>query len=70
MQQWKRDMRFGIWNVRSLYRSQSVTTFSRELAGYKLYLVSVQKVKLDKGGNLRNWDCYFVNGYGNKYNEL
>jgi len=24
--QWKRDMRFGTWNVRSLYRAGSLTT--------------------------------------------
>jgi hypothetical protein len=70
MQQWKKDVRFGIWNIRSLYRSRAINTFARELAGYKLYLVGVQEVRLDKGGNLRNGDCYFVNGRGNKNNEL
>jgi hypothetical protein len=30
------DMRFGKWNVRSLYRSGSLKTVSGELAQYKL----------------------------------
>jgi endonuclease/exonuclease/phosphatase family metal-dependent hydrolase len=38
-------MRFGTWNVRSLYRSGSLTTVARELAGYKLDLVGVQEVE-------------------------
>ena len=34
----KGDMRFGIWNVRKLYRSGSHTKAARELARYKLDL--------------------------------
>jgi hypothetical protein len=37
------DMRFGTWNVRSLYRSGSLKTLTRKLAKYKLDLVGVQK---------------------------
>ena len=40
----KRDMRFGTWNVRSLYRARLFTAAVRELGGYKLYLVGVQRV--------------------------
>jgi hypothetical protein len=36
------DMRFRLWNVRSLYRAGSLMTVSRELARYKLGLVGVQ----------------------------
>jgi hypothetical protein len=32
------DMRFGTWNVRSLYRAGSLKTVCRELARYKLDL--------------------------------
>jgi len=39
----KRDMRFGTWNVRSLYRAGSFTAPARELARHKLDLVGVQK---------------------------
>jgi hypothetical protein len=47
--QWKRDIRFGTWNVRSLYRSGSPTTGAKELARDKLHLVGVQEVRWDKG---------------------
>jgi hypothetical protein len=43
------DMRFGTWNVRSLYRSGSLKMAARELGKYKLDLVGVQ-VSWDKGG--------------------
>ena len=45
-------MRFGTWNVSSLYRAGSLTAAgARELARYKLDLVGVQEVRCDKGGN-------------------
>jgi hypothetical protein len=37
------DMRFGTWNVRSLYRAGSLKTVSRELARYKLDLVECRR---------------------------
>jgi exonuclease III len=43
------DMRFGTWNVRSLYRAGSLKTVSRELARFKLDLVDVQEAKLEGG---------------------
>jgi hypothetical protein len=45
--QWKKDMRFGIWNVWSLYWS------GKELGKYKLDLMSVQDVTWDNGGIVR-----------------
>jgi exonuclease III len=47
------DMRFGTWNVRSLYRIGSLTTVVRELGKYKLDLVGVQEVRWEKGGAVR-----------------
>ena len=43
-------MRFGTWKVRSLCRAGSLTVAAMELARYKLDLVDVQEVRLDKGG--------------------
>jgi hypothetical protein len=43
-------MRFGLWNVRSLYRVGSLMTVSRELLRYKLDLVGVQEVRWEGGG--------------------
>ena len=51
--QQKRDMRFGTWNVRSLYMAGSTTAEARELAKYKLDLVGVQEVRWDEGGTVR-----------------
>jgi hypothetical protein len=36
-------MRFGTWNVRSLYRSGSLKTVARELGKYKLDLVGYRR---------------------------
>jgi hypothetical protein len=44
------DMRFGLWNVRSLYRVVSLMTVSRELSKYKLDFVGVQEVRREGGG--------------------
>ena len=45
----KMNMRLGTWNVRSLYRSGSLTTVARELARCKLDLVGLQEVRWDRG---------------------
>jgi hypothetical protein len=37
------DMRFGTWNIRSLYRSDSLMTVSMELSRYRLDLVGVKE---------------------------
>jgi exonuclease III len=38
-------MRFGTWNMSSLYRSESTTVVVRKLGMYKFDLVGVQEVK-------------------------
>jgi hypothetical protein len=43
-------MRFGTWNVRSLYRAGSLVTASKELPKYKLKLVGVQEVRWEGSG--------------------
>jgi exonuclease III len=45
-------MRFGTWNVRSLYMAGSIIAAARELARYKLDLAGVQEVKSDKRGKI------------------
>ena len=52
-------MRFGTWNVRSLYRSGPLLTVAREYARYKLNLVGIQEVRWGKGGTVRAGDCIF-----------
>jgi hypothetical protein len=46
-------MRFDTWNVRSLYRADSLIAATTELARYKLDLVGVQEVRWDKRGMVR-----------------
>jgi hypothetical protein len=38
------DMRFGTWNVGSMYRAGSLRTAVEEISKYKLDLVGVQEV--------------------------
>jgi len=49
----KRDMRFGTWDFRSLYRAGSFMAAATELARYKLDLVGVQEVRWDREGTVR-----------------
>jgi hypothetical protein len=42
--QWKKDMRFDTWNVRSLYWVGAIKSVVGELEKYKLDLVGVQEV--------------------------
>jgi len=51
-------MRFGTWNVRSLYRTLSLTTAASELARYKLDIVGVQEVRWDKESTVRAGGFY------------
>jgi len=52
-------MRFGTWNIWSLYRTGSLTAASK-LARYKLDLVGVQEDRWDKGGTVRTGDYNFL----------
>ena len=67
----KRDMRLSTWNVRSLYRSHSLTAAaSRESARYKLDLEGVHEVKWDKEGMVRVGDYIFFYGKEKKTQQL
>jgi len=57
-------VRFGTWNVRSLYWAGSLTAAARELAIYKLDLLGVQEVRWDKGGTVSAGDYNFLYGKG------
>jgi len=46
-------MRYGTWNVRSLYSAGSLTAARGELAIYKFDLVGIQEVRWDKRGTVR-----------------
>ena len=67
-------MRFGTWNVRSLYRAGSfaaaAAAAARELARYKLDLVGVQEVRWDREDTIRAGDYNFFYGKRNKNHQL
>jgi hypothetical protein len=63
-------MRFGLWNVRSLYRAGSLMTVSRELSKNKLHLVGVQKVSWEGGGTEPAGEYTFLYGKENENHEL
>ena len=63
-------MRFGTWNVWSLYRAGSFTAAGKELARYKLDLVGMQEVSWDQGDTVRARSYNFFYGKGNKNHQL
>ena len=66
----QREMKIGTWNVRSFYRGGSLRTAARELARYKLDVMGVQGVRLDKGGTVRTGYYDFFYGKGNENHQL
>jgi exonuclease III len=64
-------VRFGTWNIRSLYRIGSLKTVARELGKCNLDLVGVQEVRWEKGGGTeRAEDFTFFYGEGNGNQQL
>ncbi|PNF41471.1 hypothetical protein B7P43_G13302 [Cryptotermes secundus] len=66
----KMDMRFGTWNVRSLYRAGSLRAVAEEILKYKLDLSGIQEVRWDGGGIAPAGDYTFFYGKGNENHEL
>jgi hypothetical protein len=64
------DMRFELWNVRSLYRVGSLMAVSRELLRYELDLVGVQEVRWEGGGTESAVEYTFFYGMENENHEL
>jgi exonuclease III len=64
------DMRFGTWNVRSMYRAGSLRAVAEEISKYKLDLVGAQEVKWSRGGTEPAGNYTFFYGTGNEIHEL
>jgi exonuclease III len=62
-------MRFGKWNIRSLYKEGLLKTEASKLAKYKLDLVAVQEVTWNKDGSQQadNYTFYYGNGNANHH---
>jgi hypothetical protein len=63
-------MRFGTWNVRSLFKAGSLKTVTSKLAKYNLGLVPVQEVRCVKGGSEPAYDYTFFCGNENTDHHL
>jgi len=63
-------MRFGTWNVTSLYNTVSLSTLAMELARCKLDLVGVQEGRWDNGSKVRAGNCTFFPWKINENHQL
>jgi hypothetical protein len=64
------DMSFGTWNDRSMYRTGSLRTVTKEISKCKLDLVGVQEVRWDGGGTEPAGEYIFFYGKVNENREL
>jgi exonuclease III len=64
------DMRFGTWDVRSLYRASSLRAVVEEISKYKFDLVGVQEVRSGGGGTEPAGEYTFFYGKTNENHEL
>jgi hypothetical protein len=63
-------MRFGTWNVRSVYREGSLRAVAEEISKYKLHLVGVREVRWGGSGTEHAGDYKFFYGKRNENHEL
>jgi exonuclease III len=56
------DMRFGTWNVRSMYLAGSIRAVVEEISKYKIDLVGVQEVRWNGGGTEPAGEYTFLYG--------
>jgi exonuclease III len=63
-------MRFGTWNIRSLYKAGALKSVSRELENYKLDLVAVQEVPWEGEGTIPVDNFTFFYGKGSDNDQL
>jgi hypothetical protein len=63
-------MRFGTWDIRSLYRAGSLLTLSKELSKCKLDLKGMQEFRWEGGGSELTGQYTFFYEKGNENHEL
>jgi hypothetical protein len=57
-------MRFGTWNVRSIYRAGSLKAVTEEISKYKLGLVGVEEIRWERGDTEPAGEYTFFYGKG------
>jgi hypothetical protein len=67
---WNMVMRFGTWNIGSMYRASPLMAVLEELSKYKLDLVGVQQVRWNRGDTEPAGEYTFFCGKGNENQEL
>jgi hypothetical protein len=65
----KMDVRFGMWNIRRLYRTGALKVVARELEKFKLELVDIQEVRWEKSGTEQAEDYIFFYEEGNEHHQ-
>jgi exonuclease III len=63
-----KDLSIGIWNVRSLYRAEHLTTVISSLERYQLNIAGIQETRWPGQGNLKtnNWTYFYSGGLGHQ----
>jgi hypothetical protein len=64
------DMRFGAWDVKSLYRAGSLRTVAEEVSKYELDLLGVQEVRWGGGGTEPAGKYTYFYGKGNENHDF
>jgi hypothetical protein len=64
------DIKFGMWNVRTLYRAGSLKTVARKLVKYNLDPWAVQRVRWVGGGSQPAGSHTFSHKNGNSNHHL
>jgi hypothetical protein len=58
-------VRFGIWSVRSMYRSKSLNVVAKKWLTFRLHLTGVLEVRGDRGSTEGAEDFTLFHGKGN-----
>ena len=64
------DMRFGTWNVRSLYRAGALGLVNSELDRCRMDLIGVQEVRWEGSGTLESGNYTLLHGEGKANHQL
>jgi hypothetical protein len=64
------DMRFGMWNIKNLYRVGSLMAVLKELSRYRLDLVGVKEVRWNCSGTEPAGEYTFFYRKGNENHDL